>query len=190
MADKVKLTPSITHFYSWPLVLATCADERSRPNIITIASSSPCSFAPPTIGIAVAAERYSHRLIAERGEFGINIPSRADLERSDLCGSISGRDVDKFAETGFTPMPGDEISVPLIAQCPINLECRLVHTASLGSHDWFIGEIVAAHASAELVGDDGSVDPEKLDGVLCYWMQYLRPGAVVASWGFANRKTG
>jgi flavin reductase (DIM6/NTAB) family NADH-FMN oxidoreductase RutF len=96
--------------------------------------------------------------------------------------------VDKFAETGFTPMPADEISVPLVGECPINFECRLVHTAHLGSHDWFIGEIVAVHASPEVIGEGDRVDPGRLDGVLCYWMQYLRPGPTLGTWGFAHRK--
>jgi flavin reductase (DIM6/NTAB) family NADH-FMN oxidoreductase RutF len=188
MSDKVKLKPSISHFYTWPLVLATCSDEQDRPNIITLAASSPCSFDPPTIGIAIAHPRYSHQLIAERGEFGVNVPTHADLARSDLCGSISGREGDKFAAVGFTPMPADEISVPLIAECPINFECRTVHTANLGSHDRFIGEILAVHASPEVLADGDRVDPEKLDGVLCYWMQYLRPGPTVAGWGYARKE--
>jgi flavin reductase (DIM6/NTAB) family NADH-FMN oxidoreductase RutF len=185
MPDKVKLNPSITHFYSFALVLATCADEEGHPNIITLAAASPCSYDPPTIGIAVSPRRYSHQLIAERGEFGVNIPARADLERADRCGSISGRDVDKFAETGFTPMAPDTITVPLIAECLINFECRVLHTAHLGSHDWFIGEILAVHASQDVVGEGDRVDPERLEGVACYWGRYFSPGATIADWGFA-----
>jgi flavin reductase (DIM6/NTAB) family NADH-FMN oxidoreductase RutF len=188
MSDKVKLKPSISHFYTTPLVLATCADQQGRPNLLTIASASPCSMDPPTLGIAVNLERYSHGVIADTGEFGVHVPLRADLERSDFCGTISGRDIDKFAESGFTPMPSEVISAPLIAECPINFECRLVHTAHLGTHDWFIGEIVAAHAAPDILADDGTVDPAKLDGVLCSWMQYLLPGAPIARWGFAARK--
>ena len=185
--DKVALTPGSRHFYAWPLVLVTCADEASKPNIITIASSSPCSATPPTIGIAVAPARYSHHLIAERGEFGVNIPRAADLEKVDLCGCISGRDHDKFAETGFTAIPGAVISAPLIAECPVNLECRLVHTANLGSHDWFIGEIVAARGDADLVDAEGRVDSEKLSGVFSWRGRYCAPGQKLQEWGFAGR---
>ncbi|UCC68510.1 MAG: flavin reductase family protein, partial [Armatimonadota bacterium] len=148
---KVELKPSIEHFYSYPFVLVTCADEAGKPNIIAIGSSSPCSYDPPTIGIAVNLQRYSHALITARGEFGVNIPSARDLEKADLCGCVSGREEDKFEATGFTAIPGGAISVPMIGECPVNLECRLVHTAHLGSHDWFIGEIVAARADAEVV---------------------------------------
>jgi flavin reductase (DIM6/NTAB) family NADH-FMN oxidoreductase RutF len=183
---KAELRASIGHFYSWPLVLVTCADGQGKPNIITIAASAPCSANPPTIGIAVAPARYSHGLIAAGKEFGVNIPRKSDLERADLCGSISGREEDKFARTGFTALPALVISVPLIAECPVNLECRLVHTAHLGSHDWFIGEVVSARADESVVAGDGRVDPAKVDGVFSWWGQYCSPGAPLGRWGFSQ----
>ena len=182
--SKVSLRPSIEYFWPYPLVLVTCADEEARPNIIALAAASPCSYAPPTIGIAVSPRRHSHRLIAERGEFGVNLPSQADLERADRTGCLSGRDHDKFAETGFTARPGEVISVPLIEECPISFECRLLHTVPLGSHDWFVGEIVAAHADAALSDGKGGLDLTTFQGVVCAWGQYLTPGAVRAPWHF------
>jgi len=182
---KTELAPSIWPFYSWPVVLVTCADDEGKPNIIAIGASSPCSAKPPTIGIAVAPQRYSHRLIAGRKEFGINVPRAADLEKADLCGCISGRDRDKFEATGFTPLPGSALSVPVIAECPINLECRLVHTAHLGSHDWFIGEVLAARADADVVTKGGSVDFEKVGGFFSWPGRYCSPGSKLADWGFA-----
>ncbi len=184
--SKVELRPSIGHFYSWPLVLVTCADEQGKPNIITIAASAPCSANPPTIGVAVAPARYSHGLIAARKEFGVNIPRRADLEKADLCGCISGREGDKFARARFTPLPGLVISVPLIAECPVNLECRLVHTAHLGSHDWFIGEVVSARADESVVKGEGRVDPAKVDGAFSWWGRYCSPGTPLQEWGFSQ----
>jgi flavin reductase (DIM6/NTAB) family NADH-FMN oxidoreductase RutF len=183
---KVELTPSIGHFYSWPLVLVTCADGQGRPNIITIAASAPCSANPPTIGVAVAPARYSHGLIAARKEFGVNIPRRADLEKADLCGCVSGREQDKFARAGFAPLPSLVISVPLIAECPVNLECRLVHTAHLGSHDWFIGEVVSARADESVVNGNDRVDPAKVNGVFSWWGQYCSPGTPLQEWGFSQ----
>jgi flavin reductase (DIM6/NTAB) family NADH-FMN oxidoreductase RutF len=90
MAEKTQLKPGIIHFYSWPLVLATCADAAGKPNIIALAASSSCSYAPPTIGIAVAHARYSHQLIADSGVFGVNFPSCRHLAEADLTGSIAG----------------------------------------------------------------------------------------------------
>ena len=186
--EKVELESSIVHFYSYPFVLVTCADEEGKGNIIAIGSSSPCSFDPPTIGIAVALQRHSHGLIAARGEFGVNLPRAADLEKADLCGCVSGRDGDKFAAAGFTAIPGRAISVPMIAECPVNLECKLVHTAHLGSHDWFIGEIVAARADADVVTGEGHVDRDRIDGVFSTWGQYYAPGRKLERWGFGGER--
>ncbi len=183
--NKVDLRPSIEHFYSFPFVLVTCADEVGKGNIIAIGASAPCSANPPTIGIAVALRRYSHGLIAARGEFGVNIPRAGDLEGADLTGCVSGRDGDKFEATGFTAIAGQAISVPMIAECPVNLECKLVHTAKLGSHDWFIGEVVAARADAAAVTSEGRVDPTRFDGVFSWWGEYCAPGERLGKWGFA-----
>jgi flavin reductase (DIM6/NTAB) family NADH-FMN oxidoreductase RutF len=186
--SKVELAPSIGHCYSWPFVLVTCADEQAKPNIIAIAASSGCSADPPTIGIAVAPARYSHGLIATRKEFGVNIPTQSCLAKADLCGCVSGRDTDKFASAGFTALPGLVISVPLIAECPVNLECRLVHTAHLGSHDWFIGQVVAVRADERVVTAEGRVDPERVEGVFSWWGRYCAPGAPLEGWGFSQQR--
>ncbi len=187
-SEKVELKPSIQHFYAFPFVLVTCADEAGKGNIIAIGASSACSANPPTIGIAVAPARYSHGLIAARGEFGVNIPRAADLAKADLTGCVSGRDGDKFAETGLTAIAGQVISAPLIAECPVNLECRVVHTANLGSHDWFIGEIVAARADAGVVTGDERVDPTRFDGVFSWWGEYCAPGERLGRWGFSGAR--
>ncbi|MFB3883008.1 MAG: flavin reductase family protein [Armatimonadota bacterium] len=187
MPDKLKLKPSIVHFHSWPLVLVTCADAAGRPNIIALAAAAACSYNPPTLGIAVAPPRFSHHLIAESGEFGLSIPRRDQLEAADLTGSISGREFDKFAEAGFTPMRSTKIAAPLIAECPVNFECKVVHTAKLGSHDWFIGEIVAVHAEAGVV-DGGQVDQDRVDGVVCRWGEYLSWGPKLADWNYSLKK--
>jgi len=187
MREKLQLKPSIVHFSAWPFVLATCADANGRPNIIALAASSPCSYSPPTIGIAVAPPRFSHHLIAESGEFGLNIPRRDQLGAADLTGSISGRDMDKFALAQFTPMRGMRIAAPLIAECPVNFECKVVHTAKLGSHDWFIGEIVVVHADATVV-DNGQVDQSRVDAVVCRWGEYLSWGPKLADWNYSLKR--
>ena len=68
----------------------------------------------------------------------VNIPQASQVELVDFCGTISGRDADKFARCGFTALPGQSVQAPLIAECPVNLECRVVQELSLGSHDLFL----------------------------------------------------
>ena len=185
MAKKAMEKGLARYFYPWPLVLVTCATEKGTPNIITIGASSVCSSAPPTVGIAVAPSRYSHQLILDTGEFGVNIPDRSQLHESDFCGTISGRNCDKFAEMGLTVMPSQEITVPLIAEGPVNLECRVVQNVPLGSHDWIIGEIVAAHVDENCLQGQ-HLDTGALDPIICYWQEYWSSGEKLENWHYVR----
>lgn len=94
------------------VVMATCVGKEGRPNIITLGMCMPISSRPPMVCIGVAPRRYSHRLIEETGEFVITVPS-IDLEKEmHYCGVKSGRDVDKFAETGLTAIPSLKVRPP------------------------------------------------------------------------------
>jgi flavin reductase (DIM6/NTAB) family NADH-FMN oxidoreductase RutF len=93
----------------------------------------------------VGTKRYSRRLLEDTPEFVINIPSAELLRSVWICGTKSGRDVDKFEEAGLTRAPAEEVSVPLIAECMGWLECRVKDRIELGDHVLFVGEIL--HAS-------------------------------------------
>ena len=133
MAKKSK-RPS-TYLYPAPVILVTCGIE--KPNIITLAWVGTVSSDPPTVGVGVRPERYSHGLIQETGEFVINIPGEDLLEATDQCGQVSGRDVDKFAAFGLTAEPASVLKTPLIAECHVSMECKVVDTIPLGAHDLF-----------------------------------------------------
>lgn len=149
---KISKRPS-TYLYPVPVVLASCGTE--KPNIITLAWVGTVCSDPPTIGIAIRPSRYSHGLIEDTGEFVINIPGEDMLEVTDQCGHVSGRDLDKFGAFGLTPEPGSEVKTPLIAECPVNMECKVVRKIPLGSHDLFLGEVVAVHVDETVVDETG-----------------------------------
>jgi len=92
---------------------------------------------PAIVSISIRKATYSHGLIAAAGEFTVNLPTTSLLEKVDRCGTTSGRDVDKFAAYGLTAVPGDEVKAPLIAECPVNLECRVIGFQEIGDHDMF-----------------------------------------------------
>jgi flavin reductase (DIM6/NTAB) family NADH-FMN oxidoreductase RutF len=140
------------------VVLATCVDTSGRPNIITLGMFMPISFDPPLVCIGVAPKRYSHRLIEETGEFVINVPTEDIIEEVHFCGTKSGRDYDKFQETGLTPKPASRVKPPLIEECYAHLECRVVQRHTCGDHTLFVGEVVAASINEEVLTDDGKVD--------------------------------
>ncbi len=98
------------------------------------------------VSVSVRPGRHSHGLIKESGEFVVNIPSAGMLRATDFCGVVSGRKVDKFKEARLTPIPATKVRAPLIQECPVNLECQVRHSLMLGTHEIFIGEVVALHA--------------------------------------------
>lgn len=163
MSKAVK--PGSTALYPLPAVLVTCGVD--RPNIITLAWVGTLCSDPPSVGIGVRQERFSHGLIVESGEFAVNLPRADQVDVVDYCGQVSGRTVDKWAACCLTPAPARKIRTPLIAECPIALECRVTHRLSLGTHDLFVGEVLSVQADEELLSQHGAVDYGKA-GLLAY----------------------
>ncbi|MBS3763239.1 MAG: flavin reductase family protein [Candidatus Brocadiia bacterium] len=131
--------------YPEQVALATCDDPDGAPDIIALGWFMPTSFAPPMCAISVGHTRYSHELITTTGEFVACFPTEGFEADVLYCGSNSGRDVDKFAETQFTASVGQQVSAPLIEECVVNLECVVEGTLETGDHTIFGGRIVAAH---------------------------------------------
>jgi flavin reductase (DIM6/NTAB) family NADH-FMN oxidoreductase RutF len=132
--------------YPRQIILVT-SYSRGKANIIALAWHSPLSFKPPLIGIAVGKTRFSHTSIKETGEFVLSIPTQSLREKVILIGSRSGREIDKFSATGLTPLPAKLVKPPLIKECPINIECKLVDEFDAGDHTVFVGEVLQVHKS-------------------------------------------
>ncbi|MDH7569121.1 MAG: flavin reductase family protein, partial [Armatimonadota bacterium] len=140
------------------------------------------------VGIAVAPARYSHQLIREAGEFVLNLPTAALAEKVDRCGTTSGRTVNKFDAFGLTPLPALRVRPPLVAECPLNLECRVIGQHSIGDHDLFLGEVLVQHVDAQCMDAEGRVDVRALDP-LCYVRgEYYRLGEYLGRHGFTRRR--
>jgi flavin reductase (DIM6/NTAB) family NADH-FMN oxidoreductase RutF len=166
---KVAVPPQeLKRFYTYaaplPAILVTAVDGRGRPNIITLTWHSPISIEPPLYGISVNPKRYTHELIVKGGEFVINFPPFRLLEKVHYCGSVSGREVDKFRQTGLTPLPSDKVRPPGIAECYLHLECRVAEGAVFGDHTWFVGQVLNIQADEGLF--DGGILKERGDPVL------------------------
>lgn len=169
-----------------PVVLVSCG-HGEKANIISIAWTGVLCSNPPQVGIGVRPDRHSHGLIQETGEFVVNVPGEGLLDEVEYCGFVSGRDADKFARQGLTPVPGSAMRTPIIAECPINLECRLVHTLPLGSHDLLVGEVVAVQLSEEVLDGRGRVDNDKLKPVLFTGNEYWGLGSLLGRYGSGRR---
>jgi flavin reductase (DIM6/NTAB) family NADH-FMN oxidoreductase RutF len=173
--------------YPGPAGLITSVAADGRANIITLGEVFNLSIGEPVIvGIAIAKPRYSHELISRSGEFVVNLPTAGMIEQVDRCGSVSGREVDKFSAFGLTPLPAEKVAPPLIAECPVNLECRLLDVQESGDHDLFRGEVLAQHADESVLDDRGRIRVEKLD-VLCYLHgEYWSLGVKLGHHGFTR----
>ncbi|NLS79374.1 MAG: flavin reductase family protein [Chloroflexi bacterium] len=154
--------------YPTPAALITSISPGGKPNIITLGETFNISIRRPVIvGIAVGKARYSHELISQTREYVVNLPTARILTQLDQCGSVSGRRVDKFAATGLTALPAQVVKPPLIAECPINIECKVIGVHEVGDHDLFLGEVVAAHVDTDLLDETGKLCTDRLD-TICF----------------------
>ena len=121
-------------------------------------------------------------------EFVVNIPGEGLLDATDVCGTVSGRRADKFALTGLTTESADVVGPPLIAECAVNLECKLLHTIPLGVHDLFVGEVVAAHADEAVLSKKDHMD-YGLMRPFCYNpYEYWSIGQTIGKYGFTKKR--
>lgn len=156
-----KVLPPQTLLYPVPVALVSCGELGGKKNIITLAWVGVVNSEPPMVGIGVRPSRYSHELISKTREFVVNLPRADQVKAVEVCGSTSGCTSDKFAATGLTAVPGAKVRAPLIAECPVNLECRVQQIVNLPTHDLFLAEIVAVHVAEEVLDGHGRIDPDK-----------------------------
>ena len=174
--------------YPTPAALITSVDSDGKPNIITLGEVAMVSLHPTRVSVGMRPATYSNGLIKGTGEFVINFPNADMVNEVDFCGTKSGRNVDKFVETGLTPEPAVHVKPPLIKECPVNLECKVIGTLSLGSHDLFIGDVLVMHAEEEILldGKSGRVDPSK--GLIFAMNEYWSFGERIETVRFTIKK--
>lgn len=141
-------------------------DGAGRPNVMTAAWSGICCSRPPCIAVSLRAATYTHGNITASRAFTVNVPSERYAKEAAYFGNVSGRDTDKFAATGLTPVRGDSVAAPYVKEFPLVIECRLLKTIELGLHTMFVGEIVSVKADEAVLNASGAPDISKLRPVL------------------------
>lgn len=187
MAPKKRIKP-FRPIYPSPAALITSVDRDGRPNIITLGEVFNISIRKPVIvGIAIRPATYSHGLISETREYTVNLPTASLMRQVDQCGSVSGRrGIDKFSAFGLTPVPAAEVRPPLIAECPVNIECRVVGVQTIGDHDLFLGEVAAVHVDESALDADGEILPDQLDVLVYVSGEYWSAGEKLGSHGISS----
>ena len=187
MGEYVAINPS-TMLNPTPVVLVSCADPKNpeKKNMITLAWAGTVNSEPPMVSISVRKERYSHDLIAESGEFVVNLVDEGMCRAVDYCGVRSGKDVDKAAETGLTYMPAETMKIaPAVSGAPVSLSCKVRQMLELGSHDLFIGEVTGVMVRDDLLDGNGTLHLEKAKLVAYSHGLYQKLGGVMGFFGWS-----
>ena len=175
--------------YPVPAVMVSCANTGGRTNIFTAAWTGNICTNPPMVYISVRPSRYSYELIEETKEFVINLTTESLARAADYCGVRSGRDVDKWKECGLTPAPASKLQyAPVVAESPVNIECRVKTYMDLGSHRMYIADVLAVQAEEAYLDKKGRFALEKAGLVAYSHGDYLALGKKLGSFGYSVKK--
>ncbi|MDR1132531.1 MAG: flavin reductase family protein [Synergistaceae bacterium] len=154
-----------TFLFPTPIVLCGTYGKNGRANLAALAWAGICCSEPPAVQISVRPSRYTHEAILDKREFTVCVPSSSQSKIADFCGLVSGRDVDKLASAGLTAMKGQFTDAPVVAEFPVCMECKLIGSLKLGSHDLFVGEVAAAWIDGKYLDEKGNADLRKLSPI-------------------------
>lgn len=174
--------------YPLPAVLVSCADKKGNDNILTIAWAGTICSDPPMLSISVRPERFSNHMIAGTGEFVVNLTTEALVRATDFCGVRSGRDVDKWKETGLTREKADFVGAPLIKESPVNIECVVVEEKDLGSHIMYQAKVVAVHAEESYLDEKKKFHLEEAKPIVYSHGSYYSLGEKLGTFGYSVKK--
>ena len=166
--------------YPIPAVMVSVTDGAGQDDIITVAWTGTICTNPPMVYISVRPSRFSHHMLMETGEFVINLTTEKLTRATDYCGVRSGRDVDKFKETGLTREKAEFVKAPMIRESPVSIECRVTEVKKLGSHDMFLAEVLAVHADEEYMDENNRFDLNRARPLVYSHGEYLGTGKKLA----------
>ena len=170
-----------------PAVLVSVGDMENA-NLITIAWTGILATHPPRTYISVRPERHSYKMLKERGEFVINLPSEELCRALDYAGVFAGAKVDKFEKLGLHKLPSKAVSAPTVEECKLALECRVVEVIPMGTHDVFIADILGTTADEALFDAQGKLHMEKAGLVAYAHGEYFSLGKRLGRFGFSATK--
>jgi len=172
-----------------PAVLVTCGDTPEKWNMITVAWTGTICTDPAMCYISVRPERASYPVIERTMEFTINLTTEEMARATDWAGVRSGRDYDKWKETGLTPIPGEKVKSPTIEESPLSIECRVKRIERLGSHSMFIAEVLGVRADSRFIDKEtGKFDLEKAGLIAYSHGAYHKLGPAIGKFGFSVQK--
>lgn len=176
--------------YPIPAVMVSCAQEGKADNIITVAWTGTVCTNPPMAYISVRPSRHSYDMIKSTGEFVINLTTKDLVKATDYCGVRSGREVDKFKEMNLHKEPATHVSVPLIKECPVNIECKVREIKELGSHHMFLADVVGVDIDPAYMDETGKFRLNESGLIIYSHGEYYGFGELLGSFGYSVKKKG
>jgi flavin reductase (DIM6/NTAB) family NADH-FMN oxidoreductase RutF len=146
-----------------PKVLVSCRGHDGKNNALAVAYCGNCSFDPPMVMVGIVPSRYSHHMIKETGCFVVNLVPKTMKAIFDYLGSHSGRDEDKLTKIGINLAEAVKVNASILADFPVNIECRVVASVMTGSHEMFIGKVEYVHVDREYCNEQGEIEFSRID---------------------------
>ena len=173
-----------TMIYPLPALLVSCGSTEEEYNIITVAWAGTICTNPAMCYISVRPERHSYPILKRNMEFVINLTTKDLAYATDWCGVKTGAKVDKFKEMKLKKEKAEKVAAPLIAQSPVNLECRVTECKELGSHHMFVAEIVSVHIDEKYMDEKGKFHLNETGLVTYSHGEYFALGKRLGSFGY------
>jgi flavin reductase (DIM6/NTAB) family NADH-FMN oxidoreductase RutF len=170
-----------------PPAMVTVGDSECA-NILTVAWTGILATVPPKTYISVRPSRHSYKILKERGEFVINLPSADMAKTVDFVGIYTGAKMDKFERCGLTKAPSEKVCAPTVAECPVALECRVTEVLPMGSHDVFIADIVSVSCKEDIIDENGKMHFENANLLAYAHGEYYSLGEKLGRFGFSTDK--
>jgi len=151
-----------TLVYPTPVYIVGTYDEAGKPNLMNAAWGGVCCSSPPCVAVSLRKATYTYNNLMQKKAFTVNIPSEEYFKEADYFGLASGRDTDKFAVTGLTPVRSQLVDAPYVEEFSLVLECKVIHVLEIGLHTQFVGEILDVKAEEAVLGEKELPDLSKV----------------------------
>ena len=172
-----------------PPALVTVGDlDAGDANLLTVAWTGIVNTVPPKTYVSIRPKRHSYEILKRHMEFTVNLPTAALVRAVDSCGVYTGAKMNKFERFGLTPEAASTVKAPVIAECPLSLECRVTDIIPLGSHDMFLADVVAVDVDESLVDGTGKLRLDKAGLLAFAHGEYFALGDKLGTFGYSVRK--
>lgn len=179
-----------TMVYPLPAVIVTVGATPEEWNMLTVAWTGTVCSDPAICYISIRKERHSFPILMRQMEFTINLTTSDMARATDWVGVRSGRDYNKWKETGLTPLPGIAVKSPTIEESPLSIECRVKSVTDLGTHHMFVADVLNVRADTRWMDSTtGRFQLEKSNPLVYCHGHYYGLGELIGKFGFSVAKS-